>query len=65
MREVTLNFVCTRIISMQKENSRVSVISPSGEPLMPTKASRARRWIKQGKAKSFWNANWEFGVFNY
>jgi hypothetical protein len=40
---------------MQKENSRVPVISLSGEPLMPTTASRARRWIKQGKAKSFWN----------
>ncbi len=40
---------------MQKENTRVPVTSPSGKPLMPTKASRARRWIQQGKAKSFWN----------
>ena len=32
---------------MQK---RVSVLSPEGTPLMPTKASRARRWIKEGKA---------------
>ncbi|NJM71314.1 MAG: hypothetical protein HC862_14395 [Scytonema sp. RU_4_4] len=40
---------------MQKENARVPVISTDCEPLMPTTASRARRWIKQGKAKSFWN----------
>ncbi|MUG94805.1 hypothetical protein F7734_21510 [Scytonema sp. UIC 10036] len=40
---------------MQKENPRVPVISSSGKPLMPTTASRAKRWIKQGKAKSFWN----------
>lgn len=40
---------------MKKENTRVPVISPSGEPLMPTKASRARRWIKHQIAKPFWN----------
>ncbi|NES45965.1 RRXRR domain-containing protein, partial [Moorena sp. SIO2C4] len=27
---------------------RVPVISPDGRPLMPTKASRARRWLNQG-----------------
>ena len=29
---------------------RVPVISKDGKPLMPTKASRARRWLKEGKA---------------
>jgi hypothetical protein len=29
---------------------RVSVVSQDGQPLMPTKPSRARRWIKEGKA---------------
>ncbi|NEO66266.1 MAG: hypothetical protein F6J98_40150 [Moorea sp. SIO4G2] len=29
---------------------RVPVISPDGKPLMPTKASRARRWLNQGLA---------------
>ncbi len=40
---------------MKKENSRVPVISSTGEPLMPTTASRARRWIKLRLAKPFWN----------
>ena len=34
---------------------RVPVISPDGRPLMPTKTSRARRWLKEGKAKIYSN----------
>jgi hypothetical protein len=33
------------------QNTRVAVLSPDGQPLMPAKASRIRRWLKEGKAK--------------
>jgi len=39
---------------------RVPVISPSGEPLMPTKPSRCRRWLRDGKAKVVYNG---LGIF--
>jgi RRXRR protein len=39
---------------------RVPVLSSSGELLMPTKASRARRWLKEGKAKVVHN---DLGIF--
>lgn len=34
---------------------RVPVISKSGQSLMPTKPSRARKWVRDGKAKRFFN----------
>ena len=34
---------------------RVPVISPEGKVLMPTKSSRARRWLKEGQAKIYPN----------
>jgi len=45
-----------RIISMIK----VPVVSPNGKPLMPTKPSRARRWIRDGFAIGKWS---DLGVF--
>jgi hypothetical protein len=34
---------------------RVPVVSCDGKPLMPTKSSRARKWVKEGKAISRWS----------
>ncbi|WP_374876238.1 RRXRR domain-containing protein [Microseira sp. BLCC-F43] len=39
---------------------RVPVLSPSGKRLMPTKSSRARRWLKEGKGKVVYN---DLGIF--
>lgn len=38
---------------------KVPVVDKNNKPLMPTIPSRARRWIKEGKATPFW----KFGVF--
>ncbi|MFQ6119176.1 MAG: RRXRR domain-containing protein [Methanosarcinales archaeon] len=42
--------------------SRVPVVSKEGKPLMPTKASRARKWIKSGKAIKRWSKTGLFYV---
>jgi hypothetical protein len=34
---------------------RVPVVSQDGKPLMPTKSSRAKRWVKEGKAIGKWS----------
>ena len=39
---------------------RVPVLSAEGQPLMPTLPSRARRWLKTGKAKVVYN---DLGIF--
>ena len=41
---------------------RVPVITANGIPLMPTKASRARRWIKEGKAVGKFNKTGQFYI---
>jgi len=48
----TYNFSTKDYLQM---NVRVPVISPSGQPLMPTKASRARKMVKLNKAVGKWN----------
>ena len=42
------------------KNQRVPVLNPNGSAAMPTKASRARRWVRDGKAVGKWN---DLGVY--
>jgi hypothetical protein len=39
---------------------RIPVVSKDGKPLMPTTPSRARRWLKDGKAIKRWS---KLGIF--
>lgn len=39
---------------------RVPVVNQEGKPLMPTKPSRARKWVKEGKAVGRWS---DLGVY--
>ena len=41
-------------------NSRVPVLNPDGSAAMPTKSSRARRWVQDGKAIGKWN---DLGIY--
>ncbi len=34
---------------------RIPVQNPDGSPAMPTKPSRARKWVRDGKAKGYWS----------
>ncbi len=45
-----------------KETIRVLVQNPDGTPAMPTKSSRARRWVQQGKAVEVRNDLEIYGV---
>ncbi|MFQ5981196.1 MAG: RRXRR domain-containing protein [Candidatus Heimdallarchaeota archaeon] len=43
-----------------QNTARVPVIGPAGKPLMPTKPSRARKWMQQGIAVGKWS---KLGIF--
>jgi hypothetical protein len=42
-------------LQQQNQNVYIPVVSREGKPLMPSKASRIRKWIKNGKAIKRWS----------
>jgi hypothetical protein len=41
--------------------NRIPVISKDNKPLMPTKPSRARKWVESGRAVGKWS---DLSVYN-
>ncbi|MDB9315330.1 RRXRR domain-containing protein, partial [Spirulina sp. CS-785/01] len=40
--------------------NRIPVVSKDGQPLMPTKPSRARKWVESGRAVGKWS---DLGIY--